>query len=218
MQDNHGASSEELLSPSATLSLTELSRSVKFSDESTLQRRLKRRDSSQDSAYPPPPPPTPANLRKEEVDSPMGPPPKVLAKTPSLPVGASPFHSGMDTRARELTRQLSESFLLSQEFHGSLASIFSQLASSDSALPEELYQLSILWVGVWAGLNQLKDHLDTIQEAWRAFETEKESLCSLLQRLEEKAATFLTTLTTARDLSVVQEEIAAQKVGQRCLS
>lgn len=141
----------------------------------------------------------------------MGPQPKVVANSNQTTLHSG---SGMDARARELTRQLSHS-LVSQDSHGSLASIFSQLAGSDSALSEELYQLSILWVGLWAGLNQLRDQLGAMQEAWSAFETEKESVCGLLRRLEEKAATFLTSLTTARDLGVVQEEIAAQQVGNQ---
>ena len=203
--------SADCLSPNSTLSLTDLTKSVKFSDEDTLQRRHRRREIRRDTAPPPPPPPPGQEssladplVVPEAVDSPN----QVVWQN-------SPYNSGTDARTdagqHTVTRELSLT-VMPQDSRSSLASIFSQLTGSDAPLTEELYELSILWVGVWAGLNQYRQRLEGMQVAWRRFEDEKESFCRLLKKLEGKAATFLTSLTTARDFAVIQGEIAAQKV------
>ena len=197
-------SGERSCSPLTPLSLTDLSKCVRFSDESTLERRQRYKEIKK--IVPPPPPPG-----QESSQSALSSP-----TDSHLAVGdswRSSFHAGMDLGQHSLTHQFS---LMSQDSRSSISSILSQLAGPDSALSEELYQLSILWVGIWAGINQRRQWLETTQDLWRGFETKKESFCNMLKRLEGKVASFFTALSTARDFSVIQTEITTQKVHTSC--
>ena len=91
-------------------------------------------------------------------------------------------------------------------------SISSQILSPTSPMSDELYQLSILWKGIWAGLFQQRHRLESIQSVWKAFETRKEAFSNFLARAENRLTAFFKVLSTTKDLPVMQAEFAAHKV------
>ena len=87
-----------------------------------------------------------------------------------------------------------------------------QYSSPSSPIPDELYQLSVLWNGIWTILTQRLQGLESAQDMWRAFESRKEAFCGFLANAEERVSSFFKVLSTAQDLSVMQAEVVAQKV------
>ena len=69
---------------------------------------------------------------------------------------------------------------LEQEGHERASIISSssslQFSSPSALMPDELYQLFILWNGVWTTLYQRCQGLESVQDIWRAFESRKESV------------------------------------------
>ena len=88
-----------------------------------------------------------------------------------------------------------------------------QYSSPSSPIPDELYQLSVLWNGTWTLLTQRLQGLESAQDMWRAFESRKEAFCGFLVKAEERVHSFLKVLSTAQDLSVIQAEVVAKKVN-----
>ena len=87
-----------------------------------------------------------------------------------------------------------------------------QHSSPSSPIPDELYQLSVLWNGTWTLLTQRLQGLESAQDMWRAFESRKEAFCGFLVKAEERVSSFLKVLSTAQDISVMQAEVMAEKV------
>ena len=59
---------------------------------------------------------------------------------------------------------------------------------------------------MWSTLNQRSWSLESAQDIWRAFESRKESFGNFLVKAEE-------SLSSAKDLTVMQAEVTAQKVN-----
>ena len=110
-----------------------------------------------------------------------------------------------------------QSIGLEQEGHERASIISSssslQFSSPSALMPDELYQLFILWNGVWTTLNQRCQGLESVQDIWRAFESRKESFSNFLVKAEERMASFFKVMSTAKDLTVMQAEVTAQKVS-----
>lgn len=93
-----------------------------------------------------------------------------------------------------------------------ISASLSQMVSPTSSMPDELYQLSILWNGMWTTLTQKRRKLESTLSIWRAFESKKEAFCNFLTKAEERMSSFFETLSSAKDLTVMQTEIMEQKV------
>lgn len=79
-------------------------------------------------------------------------------------------------------------------------------------MSDEVYQLMVLWKGVWSSLKQQKQRLEAIEDVWKTFESKKEAFTSFLIKAEERVRSFFNVLSTTKDLTVMQAEIEAQKV------
>jgi len=166
---------------------------VKFSDENTLERKRRRKEISIETR-----PETSNGLELLELEE------------GSEISWKYAVHSGIESG-----QQLP--FGLEQEGHERASIISSssslQFSSPSSLMPDELYQLFILWNGVWSTLNQRSQSLESAQDIWRAFESRKESFSNFLVKAEERMASFFKVLSSAKDLTVMQAEVTAQKVN-----
>lgn len=106
-------------------------------------------------------------------------------------------------------RQLSD---MSHDENLSLTSFSSQLLSPMDN--EDVYQLFLLWRSIWVSLGQQKKRLEGMLEVWRHFEEKKEEFCDFLTQAEERVGLFFRTLSETKDLSVVQSEITKQQVRE----
>ena len=82
----------------------------------------------------------------------------------------------------------------------------------DSPVPDDVYQLAVLWKGLWSGLVQQKKRLEAIQEAWKAFEDKKEVFVNFLAKAEERVQSVFKVLSTTKDLAVMNAEFGAYQV------
>ena len=94
----------------------------------------------------------------------------------------------------------------------SISPSLSQMTSPTSLLPDEIYQLTILWRGIWTMLNQRRQQLEAIRDIWGAFESRKEAFSSCLVKAEDRLSSLFTTLSGSKDLAVIQAEFTAQQV------
>ena len=86
------------------------------------------------------------------------------------------------------------------------------LGTPDSPIPDDVYQLAVLWKGIWSGLLQQKKRLEAIQEAWKAFEDKKEVFVNFLAKAEERVQSVFKVLSTTKDLAVMNAEFGAYQV------
>ena len=87
------------------------------------------------------------------------------------------------------------------------------LGTPSSPIPDDVYQLAVLWKGIWSGLVQQKKRLETIQEAWKAFEDKKEVFVNFLAKAEERVQSVFKVLGTTKDLAVMNAEFGAYQVS-----
>ena len=87
------------------------------------------------------------------------------------------------------------------------------LGTPGSPIPDDVYQLAILWKGIWSGLLQQKKRLEAIQEAWKAFEDKKELFVNFLTKGEERLQSVFKVLSTTKDLAVMNAEFGAYLVS-----
>ena len=156
---------------------------VKFVDEDSLERELRIQDI------------------KEEIPKPETPIPYDQNPYPAYPAMEwGQQHFGVEPRMKQSDSQSTISLSLSQ------------MASPTSSMPDELYQLTILWNGIWTTLTQKRQKLESTLGIWRAFESKKEAFCNFLTKAEERMNSFFVTVSSAKDLAVIQTEIVEQKV------
>ena len=87
------------------------------------------------------------------------------------------------------------------------------VGTPDSPIPDDVYQLAILWKGIWSGLVQQKKRLEAIQDAWKAFEDKKEVFVNFLAKAEERVQSVFKVLSTTKDLAVMNAEFGAYQVS-----
>ena len=164
------------------------SKCVKFSDENTLEREQRRKEITVETH-----PETTNGLELLEIEGASDVSWKYAVHS-DTELGQQPFglEHGRNQRA------------------SSSSSV--QYSSPSSPIPDELYQLSVLWNGIWTILTQRLQGLESAQDMWRAFESRKEAFCGFLTNAEERVSSFFKVLSTAQDLSVMQAEVVAQKV------
>ena len=86
------------------------------------------------------------------------------------------------------------------------------LGTPGSPIPDDIYQLAVLWKGIWSGLLQQKRRLEAVQDAWKAFEDKKEVFVNFLTKAEERMQSVLKVLNSTKDLAVMNAEFAAYLV------
>ena len=79
-------------------------------------------------------------------------------------------------------------------------------------MPEDLYQLKLLWSGMKTAIEQKRQRLERIRDLWRSFEEKKEEFVGFLARAETRLREFPVTVVQAMDLGLIQNEIETQKV------
>ena len=84
--------------------------------------------------------------------------------------------------------------------------------SPGASMPEDLYQLKLLWSGMKSAIEQKRQRLERIRDLWTSFEEKKEEFVRFLSRGETRLREFPMTLAEAKDLGVIQNEIETQKV------
>ena len=86
--------------------------------------------------------------------------------------------------------------------------------SPGASLPDDLYQLKLLWNGIKTAVEQKRRRLERIRDLWREFEEKKEEFIGFLGRVETRLREFPPALAQAMDFAVIQNEIETQKVGR----
>ena len=81
-----------------------------------------------------------------------------------------------------------------------------------SPIPDDVYQLAILWRGIWSSLVQQKKRLEAVQDAWNTFEGKKEAFVNFLAKAEEKMQSVFKVLGSTKDLAVMNTELGAYLV------
>ena len=94
-------------------------------------------------------------------------------------------------------------------------SLSSQIMTPGTPISDEVYQLMVLWKGVWSSIKQQKQRLESIEVVWKEFESKKEAFSGFLVKAEERVRLFFKVLSTTKDLTVMQAEIEAQKVCEK---
>ena len=89
------------------------------------------------------------------------------------------------------------------------------VACPDSPIPDEVYQLAVLWKGIWSTLIMQKRRLQTVEEAWKAFETKKEAFVNFLTKAEERMQSVFKVLSSTKDLAIMNAEFGAFAVRER---
>ena len=79
-------------------------------------------------------------------------------------------------------------------------------------MPEDLYQLKLLWSGMKQAIEQKRQRLELIRDLWHSFEEKKEEFVVFLARAETRLREFPVTLAQAMDFGLIQKEIETQKV------
>lgn len=105
---------------------------------------------------------------------------------------------------------------LSSDPEGSLSRVIKSMGTGTSPMApisEEHYHLSLLWRGVWTSLLQQRDRLQATLERWKCFDGKKEEFIKFLGKAEERMAAFFKVIGSTKNFGVVQTEIAAQKVS-----
>ena len=156
---------------------------VKFVDEDSLERELRIQDI------------------QEEIVNPET--PKPYSQNPY------PVFSGMEWEQQHFGM---EPRMKQSDSQSTISPSLSQMASPTSSMPDELYQLSILWNGIWTTLTQKRQKLESTLGIWRAFEAKKEAFYNFLTKAEERMSSFFVTLSSVKDLTVMQAKIMEQKV------
>ena len=87
------------------------------------------------------------------------------------------------------------------------------MAAPSSPVPDDVYQLAVLWRGIWATLFQQKKRLDSVQEAWKVFETKKEVFVNFLAKAEERLQSVFKVLGSTKDLGIMNAEFGAYNVS-----
>ena len=187
------------------------SKSVKFDDENTLERNLRHQEIHStivESGE--------SSMESSELDS------SSTFKLPTIlyhSVGPITGQRGkLDEQKLEpnLNSPASQSRILnrmSSDPECSLYRVINNKGSSPmSPLSQELYQLMLLWRGIWSSLLQERSKLEAIQERWRNFESKKEEFCKFLSKAEERTAFFLGVIGGTKNFGVIQTEMTAQKV------
>ena len=81
-------------------------------------------------------------------------------------------------------------------------------------MPEDLYQLMLLWNGIKTAIGQKRQRLEQIRDLWKSFETKKEEFANFLTKAEGRLREFPNTIGQAMDMTVIQNEIETQKVWE----
>ena len=98
---------------------------------------------------------------------------------------------------------------------GSITASLAELLAGGSpgtSIPEDLYQLQLLWNGIKMAIEQKRQRLEQIQDLWKSFEEKKEVFTGFLTRVERRLREFPLSLAQAMDLAVIQSQIETQKV------
>lgn len=123
-----------------------------------------------------------------------------------------PNHHAVDSKQLSLDT-ISETGLMQLDERSSLSSSISQLTiSTPLHTSEEHYQLSVLWNGIWTTLNHLRRKIESVQEAWKAFEAKREAFARFLSESEGTTSHFYATLAGAKDFLAIDSEFTAHKV------
>ena len=187
---------------------------VKFYDESTLERRQRKEKISNEHE------PTTKNR------SIAGPTADTTGEGTLLEDSLTRYHSegpeagqwnGIESRSRSGMELKLDSDMEPRPMRRMFSEIPPEeevsLTSLGSQIDDEVYQLFLLWRGVWTSLNQQKARLEATLEVWKNFEEKKEEFCDFLTKAEDRNGVFFKSLSECKDLTVVQTEITAQMVS-----
>ena len=138
----------------------------------------------------------------------------------SQPHISTPPTSLQDTSTQSsLLSSLSSRSLLSHQISitssitASLAELLA-VGSPTASMPEELYQLMLLWNGIKTAIELKRERLEQTRDQWNSFEGKKEEFVNFLTRAEERLRSFRETLGQAIDMGVIQNQIETQKVWE----
>lgn len=175
------------------------SKSVKFNDENTLERRMRHKEIQNQVGG------TESGLETPDSDTVSG-----LHSSPYHSVGPAAttrHHRGAEPQSSHLFKRMSS------DPEGSLSRVLKGAGPSPATpMSEEHYQLSLLWRTIWTCLLQQRERLEATQERWKCFEGKKEEFVKFLSRAEERMAFFLRVIANTRNFGVIQTEMVAQKV------
>ena len=115
--------------------------------------------------------------------------------------------SSVDNGPRPL---LSNQFSITSSITNSLAELLA--GSPTTSMPEDLYQLKLLWNGIKTAISQKRQRLEQIRDLWKSFEGKKEEFVNFLTMAEERLGGFQETLGQTMDMGAIQNEIETQKV------
>ncbi|CAI8007197.1 Dystrophin, partial [Geodia barretti] len=115
--------------------------------------------------------------------------------------------SSFDNGSRSL---LSRQVSITSSITASLAELL-VAGSPGASMPEDLYQLKLLWSGMKTAIEQKRQRLERIRDLWRSFEEKKEEFVGFLARAETRLREFPVTVAQAMDLGLIQNEIETQK-------
>ena len=136
----------------------------------------------------------------------------------STPPSSLPHTSTQSSLLSSLSSIDSRSLLSRQtSFASSISPSLAELLVSGSptvSMPDELYQLMLLWNGIKTAITQKRERLERIRDLWKSFETKKEEFVNFLTMAEERLREFCETLGKAMDIGVIQNQIETQKVWE----
>ena len=84
--------------------------------------------------------------------------------------------------------------------------------SPGASIPEDLYQLKLLWIGIKTAIEHKRQRLERIRDLWKEFEEKKEEFLGFLATAERRLREFPQILAETMDLVVIQNQIETQKV------
>ena len=145
--------------------------------------------------------------KQPSIPLPIPPPPSSLHQTSTQSSLLSSL-SSLDLGSRSL---LSRQVSLTSSVTTSLAELL-EMGSPTASMPDDLYQLMLLWNGIKMAIGQKRQRLEQIRDLWKSFEEKKEEFVNFLTLAEKRLREFPETLGRTMDISVIQNEIETQKV------